>query len=122
MTHEQQTEPGVIVSRKTAEHYIWGGACDGWYLVQASGLSVIEERMPPDSSEIRHHHQLSRQFFYALAGELTLEVEDHEYVLRPGEGLEVHPGQKHQAINRGQSDARMLVISQPPSHGDRVDD
>jgi mannose-6-phosphate isomerase-like protein (cupin superfamily) len=122
MTPEQQHEPGVIVSRNTATHYTWGGVCDGWYLVQAAALSVIEERMPPGSSEIRHHHKLSRQFFYALSGELTIEVEDHEYVLRLGEGLEVHPGQKHQAINRGQNDARMLVISQPPSHGDRIDD
>ena len=108
------------ISRQTAEHYVWGGSCDGWHLVKQAKLSVIEERMPPGASEVRHHHVHARQFFYALQGELTLEVEGKEYALGAGEGLEVCPGQRHQAINRSASDARMLVISQPPSHGDRV--
>ena len=108
------------INRQTAEHYFWGGDCDGWHLVKQPELSVIEERMSPGASEVRHHHVHARQFFYALSGELTLEVEGKEYVLRPGDGLEVQPGQKHQAFNRGASEVRMLVISQPPSHGDRV--
>ena len=59
--------PTRIVSRKNADHYKWGGPkgtdCDGWYLVQAEGLSVIEEAMPPGTEETRHHHLKSRQFF-----------------------------------------------------------
>jgi mannose-6-phosphate isomerase-like protein (cupin superfamily) len=108
------------INRLTAEHYLWGDDCDGWHLVKHPELSVIEERMPPGASEVRHHHVHARQFFYALAGELTLEVEGKEYVLGPGGGLEVQPGQKHQAFNRSGSDVRMLVVSQPPSHGDRI--
>jgi mannose-6-phosphate isomerase-like protein (cupin superfamily) len=54
-----------------------------------------------------------------LAGELTLEVEDREIVLGAGQGLEIEPGEVHQAMNRGTAEVRMLVISQPPSHGDR---
>ncbi len=108
------------VNRQTAEHYVWGGDSDGWHLVKQPEVSVIEERMTPGSSEVRHHHVHARQFFYTLHGELTLEVEGREYVLGPGDGLEIQPGQKHQAINRSASDVRMMVISQPPSHGDRV--
>jgi mannose-6-phosphate isomerase-like protein (cupin superfamily) len=108
------------INRQTAEHYVWGGDCDGWHLVKQPELSVIEERMTPGASEVRHHHAHARQFFYALSGELTLEVEGREYVLGPGDGLEIQPGQKHQAFNRSTSDVRMLVISQPPTHGDRV--
>jgi len=111
---------GRPINRQTAEHYVWGPNCDGWHLVKQPELSVIEERMLPDTSEVRHHHMQARQFFYALSGELTLEVEGREYVLGPGDGLEIHPGQKHHAFNRSGSDVRMLVISQPPSHGDRV--
>jgi mannose-6-phosphate isomerase-like protein (cupin superfamily) len=118
--------PAKIVSRATAEHYTWGGPnktdCDGWYLVRASELSVIEEAMPPGTQETRHHHARSRQFFYVLDGELTLEVEHHEFVLHAGEGLEIAPGQAHQARNRSQGLVRMVVTSQPPSHGDRVED
>jgi len=111
-----------IVNKLNAEHYIWGANCDGWHLVKQANLSVIEERMPPGTSEVRHHHVQSRQFFYTLQGELTLEVECHEYALKPGDGIEVRPGQRHQAINRSQDEVRMLVVSQPPSHGDRVSD
>ena len=112
--------PAQIVNKQNAEHYIWGEKCDGWHLVKKDSLSVIEERMPPGTSEVRHHHVRSRQFFYALKGELTIEIEYHEYTLTLGDGIEVLPGQRHQAMNKSNDEVRMLVISQPPSHGDRV--
>jgi mannose-6-phosphate isomerase-like protein (cupin superfamily) len=112
--------PTRIVDTTNTEHYLWGGDCDGWHLVKADNLSVIEERMPPDRKEERHFHTKSRQFFFVLEGELTLEVEHHDFVIPAGKGVEVQPGQAHQAINRSQSDVRMMVISQPPSHGDRT--
>lgn len=112
------------VSRETAEHYGWGdpegSSCDGWHLLRSAGLSVIEERMPPGIEEVRHMHQRARQFFYVLAGEMTLETEGVESLLLPGHGLEIAPGIWHQAINRSGQDTRFLVVSQPPSHGDRV--
>lgn len=113
-----------IVSRQTAEHYKWGGPhgedCDGWHLVRTPNLSIIEELMPPGTSEVRHFHVHSRQFFYVLEGELTFEVEQHSFVLQAGEGLEVSPGQAHQVFNRSARPLRLLVTSQPPSHGDRI--
>ena len=108
------------VNAANAEHYIWGGICDGWHLVRAENLSVIEERMPAGSSEQRHFHERARQFFYVLEGELTLEVELRAYVVGAGEGLEIGPGDRHQAINMSIDEVRFLVISQPPSHGDRM--
>ena len=117
--------PTETISIGNAEHYTWGGSvgtdCDGWHLLRSAGLSVIEERMPPGTAEKRHLHRVARQFFYVLAGELTLEVEGREIVLGAGQGLEIEPGEVHQAMNRGTAEVRMLVISQPPSHGDRFD-
>ncbi len=113
--------PAKVVSTANAEHYTWGDNCDGWHLVKTPELSMIEERMPPGTSEVRHHHQKARQFFFVLEGQLTLEVEFHDFVLKAGEGIEIAPGQAHQAINRSGSDARFVVTSQPPSHGDRVE-
>ncbi len=111
----------MAIGKDTAEHYIWGQGCDGWHLVQMPELSVIEERMPPGTSEVRHHHVVARQFFYVLEGELTMEVErSSPRILRMGEGVEIAPGMAHQALNRSGSDVRFLVISHPPSHGDRV--
>lgn len=34
------------ISKANAEHYLWGGDCDGWHLVKNQNLSVIHERMP----------------------------------------------------------------------------
>ncbi len=109
-----------MINRHTAEHYTWGAACDGWHLVRAEGLSVIEERMPPGAAEVRHAHVRARQFFYVLTGQATLEVAGRWEVLQAGDGLEIAPGQAHQIFNRAAEDLTFLVISQPPAQGDRV--
>ena len=114
---------GAIVSAGSAEHYKWGGPrstdCDGWHLVRTPDLSILEERMPPGTSEVRHRHERARQFFFVLEGLLTIEIEHQEFQLSPGQGIEIAPGLPHQAMNRDSSPARFLVTSQPPSHGDR---
>jgi mannose-6-phosphate isomerase-like protein (cupin superfamily) len=117
--------PANIISTKNAEHYKWGGpksdSCDGWYLVNTPELSIIQELMPPGTSEARHSHVHSRQFFFVLDGKLTLDVEHHLFEVNAGEGIEVSPGQHHQAMNRHASPLRIVVTSQPPSHGDRIE-
>jgi mannose-6-phosphate isomerase-like protein (cupin superfamily) len=106
-------------STATADHYIWGTGCDGWHLVRAAGLSVIEERMPAGTREVRHWHARARQFFYVLSGTLTMEVEGVRHQLESRTGIELAPGTAHQAINEGPDDVEFLVVSMPPSHGDR---
>ena len=109
------------VSIANAQHYAWGQACDGWFLLEGEDLSVIEERVPPGMAETRHRHAMSRQFFYVLDGEATLEVDGQIHVLQVGEGLLVPPGAAHQLRNAGDGDTRFLVVSAPKSHGDRSD-
>ncbi|AIF47504.1 cupin domain-containing protein [Dyella japonica] len=108
------------VSTGNAEHYTWGQGCDGWHLLAGDDLSVIEERMPAGAQEVRHRHERSRQFFYVLEGELTLELDGTVHRLPAGHGLHVPPGVAHQARNEGRADVRMLVVSSPRSHGDRM--
>lgn len=76
--------------------------------------------MPPGTAEQRHLHQHATQFFYVLAGELTIELDGEEHRLTPSTGLTVPMQTPHQVFNCGRDDARFLVISQPPSRGDRV--
>ena len=113
------TELPAPISHTSAEHYAWGQQCDGWHLLKQEGLSVIEERMPPGASEERHRHARSRQFFFVLAGELEIEMEGTVHVIAPGAGIEVPPGAAHIAANRGAEPLRFLLVSQPPTHGDR---
>ena len=114
------TEPAAPISTQNAEHYVWGGSCEGWHLVRAAGLSVIQERMPPGTAEVRHRHGTARQFFYVLAGELTLELDGEITAVAAGSGCEVAPGVTHQVLNKSGAAADFLVISQPPAQGDRV--
>ncbi|GAB4216734.1 MAG: cupin domain-containing protein [Roseiflexaceae bacterium] len=104
----------------TAPHYLWGAGCDGWHLVRQPELSVIQERMLPGASELRHLHQHARQFFYVLSGELTMEIGGELLLLAAQQGVEIAPGVPHQALNRSDEDVAFLVISCPPSHGDRI--
>jgi len=108
------------VNRGNAEHYRWGDNCDGWYLVRDPQLSVIEELMPSGAAEIRHHHERAQQFFYILEGEVLMEVEGKTVLVGAGSGIRVMPGMRHQVRNPSSSPVRFLVVSQPPSHGDRV--
>lgn len=77
--------------------------------------------MPAGTAERRHVHGRAHQFFYVLAGELTMERDGTTYILSHGQGLEVAPGEPHQARNESRDEIRFLVTSQPPSHGDRAD-
>jgi mannose-6-phosphate isomerase-like protein (cupin superfamily) len=107
------------LSIANAEHYRWGEGCDGWHLVRQASLGVIQERMPPGTSETAHLHRRARQFFYILAGTAIFEVEDAPVEVSAGEGLEIPPGARHRIANPGPDDLEFLVISQPHSHGDR---
>ena len=107
------------IDKNNADHYAWGGICEGWHLVKADALSVVEERIPPGGSEVRHRHQRALQFFYVLKGVLSFEVEGTEHVLSPRQGIEVRPSVAHQVFNRSAEEAEFLVISTPPSQGDR---
>ena len=108
------------VSKDTSRHYIWGGNCDGWHLVDTDSLSVIEERIPPGGGEVVHYHERAQQLFYVLAGVATFEIDGVETAVQPGEGCHVRPGVRHRIRNLGADDLRFLVVSQPKSHGDRV--
>lgn len=111
-----------LVSRENAEHYRWGVDCDGWHLVRDKNLAVIEEFMPPGSAEIRHYHAHAQQFFYILDGEVLMEVDGENTLIPAGHGIRILPGTRHQIRNPSSSAVRFLVISQPPSRGDRFDE
>jgi mannose-6-phosphate isomerase-like protein (cupin superfamily) len=108
------------ISRISAEHYLWGANCDGWHLVKNEMLSVIEEQMPPGTSEVRHYHRKAQQFFFILAGSAEMELDGDKLVLGAGEGLHIAPEMVHRISNAAGEPLRFLVISQPPSYGDRV--
>jgi mannose-6-phosphate isomerase-like protein (cupin superfamily) len=114
-------QPGAV-NRGNAEHYRWGTDCDAWYLMKDPQLTVIEELMPPGAAEIRHHHTKAQQFFFILSGEVLMEIDGDVTLVAAGSGIRIPPGMKHQIRNPSPEAVRFLVISHPPSRGDRIDD
>jgi mannose-6-phosphate isomerase-like protein (cupin superfamily) len=108
-----------IASIQTGKHYVWGGNCDGWHLAASPNLSVIQERVPTGTSEVRHLHNRAEQFFYVLNGIATLEVSGVIHVLSSNEGFHVPAGVPHTLSNQHDQPLEFLVVSTPPSHGDR---
>lgn len=104
-----------------ATHYTWGDNCDGWHLLESEELSVIQERMPPGTSETMHFHERAQQVFYILSGNATLEVggESHEVVA--GESLHIPAKTWHRISNTGLEDLHFLLTSQPKTQDDRID-
>lgn len=110
-----------MISKDTAEHYTWGGDCDGWHLLKSPSLSVIHERMPPGRAEVRHHHARAQQVFFVLSGRLTMIFEDRAETIAPGQAVEIKPGLRHRAVNEGDVPVEFLVISEPATRGDRIE-
>jgi len=110
----------TIVNRTNAEHYRWGGACDGWRLLARADLSVIKERIPPGLGEVSHFHERARQLFYVLSGRLAIELPEGVMELQPGDSLEVPPRTVHRVHNPFAEEATFLVISSPSTASDRT--
>jgi len=104
---------------RNAGAYRWGDGCDGWHLARTDTLSVIQERVPPGATEVRHVHERAEQFFFVLRGHVSLEVDGTVMELDPEEGRHVPAGVPHRLWNASDVDAEFLVISTPPGHGDR---
>lgn len=76
--------------------------------------------MPPGTDEVPHFHEHSRQFFFVLAGVLSVSTPDSMHRLAAEQAIEIPPGVPHHIRNLSDDVVRFLVISSPPSHGDRV--
>ena len=110
-----------VQSLETAEWYGWGDGCKGWHLLKRDEVSVIQEGVPAGKAEVSHFHKYSRQFFFVLEGEATMEAEGGRVVFTKERGVEIPPGVVHQFRNDSSSDVVFLVISTPKSQDDRYD-
>ena len=109
-----------VVSINSTEHYNWGNNCDGWHLLKNNDLSIIQEEVPPGESEVRHHHQYAKQFFFVLEGTATMELEGEIHQIYKNEGIFIAAGVKHKLSNQSDSPIKFIVVSSPKSHGDRI--
>jgi mannose-6-phosphate isomerase-like protein (cupin superfamily) len=109
-----------ITDIANSDHYTWGTNCEGWHFVKTENLSVIRETMPKGTQEELHFHEKAEQFFYILSGEATFQIDKKMYLVRENQGISIKPYENHKIINNTSGDLKFIVISNPPSHGDRV--
>jgi mannose-6-phosphate isomerase-like protein (cupin superfamily) len=108
-----------IISIKTAGHYQWGDKCDSWVLVETTGLSVKQEKMPAGTREKLHMHSNAQQCFFILKGSATFYVDGTKLSVAEQESLRVEPNSKHYIANETVEELEFLVISQPSTNNDR---
>lgn len=108
------------VSKQNAEHYAWGGKCDGWHLVKNKDVSIIHESMPSYERGKALSHESASIFLCAKKEQFALEVDGTIYDVKAHEGVEVLPSIPHQMMNRWSEEIEFLVISQPFAQGDRI--
>lgn len=109
------------ISKNNAEHYKWGNNCDGWHLLKSETLNVIEEKMPPNTSELLHCHRKAQQVFYILSGTAVVEKNGDLIQLKPNESIHISPQTLHRIFNHGTEDLSFLLISEPRAQNDRID-
>jgi len=63
-----------------------------------------------------HQHPNCDEVLYLIAGQLDHSLDGAVYQLRPGDAIHIPRGAKHDAVNRGNETARMVVAY---SEGDR---
>ena len=76
--------------------------------------------MPPDTAEQLHYHENATQVFFILKGRATFIIDGVESVLKPEQGIEIKPGQKHFISNKEQSDLEFILYSSPSTKNDRI--
>ncbi len=104
-----------------AEHYTWGGNCEGWHLLKSDKLGVIREKMPANASEQLHCHRFSQQMFYILSGTATFQVNGLIQTVSKNESIHIPNMVLHTIKNNEAEDLEFLLISEPPSQGDRIE-
>lgn len=77
--------------------------------------------VPGGQSSYRHAHSRQDEFIFVLEGEVVLETNDGEQILRPGTcaGFPAGSGDAHRFVNRSARDAVLLVIGDRSS-GDEI--
>jgi hypothetical protein len=83
----------------------------------------VERHLRADATGHFRDSSLSPQLtavLFRFVREATIEVAGKRETLSTHEGAEVPAGVPHQIFNESKHDVEFLVISQPPSHGDRV--
>ena len=110
-----------IINKQTAQKYVWGTNCESFVFLDTEGLSIKQETLPANTGEKMHYHSKAQQFFYILKGEAVFYIDNELVEVKQHEGIHIKAKQKHFIVNRSFAPLEILVISQPTTNHDRID-
>lgn len=61
-----------------------------------------------------HFHNKKESAFFVIQGKAKIIVEDREYVITPDTVVLIPPGEKHQIMNIGKTDLKIIEVYSPP--------
>ncbi len=85
--------------------------------VTSFGMNVVE--LPPGET-IPEHDETDREqeeVFITLTGEPTVVIDGSEYPAPAGTFVRIDPEPRRTVVNRGSTQARVLIVSAPTSSG-----
>jgi mannose-6-phosphate isomerase-like protein (cupin superfamily) len=74
-------------------------------------LAVIV--MPPGCSSQRHYHKVGEETYYILSGSASMMIDDHEFILTPGQACLIQPNESHQITNNGKENLEFIAVCAP---------
>src|SRR6266576_6265951 len=63
--------------------------------------SLAEARLPPGGQTTRHHHKLTEEIYYVLAGHGQMEIDGESREVGPGDAIAIPRGASHRITNTG---------------------
>lgn len=107
----QSNSPTGAVDDALAQKFPWGSI--QWLanevMVPGSTLTFGYVQIAPGMKNPKHYHPTSDEVLYLLEGELDHSLGDEVHRLRPGMSIHIPVGVEHDAINRSEQMARMVV-------------
>jgi mannose-6-phosphate isomerase-like protein (cupin superfamily) len=75
--------------------------------------SLAEARLPPGGQTTPHHHKLTEEIYYVLAGRGQMEIDGESRDVGPGDAIAIPRGASHRITNTGGETLKFLCCCAP---------
>jgi len=75
--------------------------------------SLAEARLPAGAATVPHHHAVTEEIYYILAGTADMTLGDETRPVGPGDAIAIPPGSRHTIRNTGAGELVFLCTCAP---------
>lgn len=75
--------------------------------------SLAEARLPAGAATVPHHHAVTEEIYYILAGTADMTLGDETRPVGPGDAIAIPPGARHTIRNTGACELVFLCTCAP---------